>query len=445
MGYIRSFLKTKFINNFSWIVVGRVYQILINLVVSMLSARYLGPSNYGLINYVTSYTSLFTAFCTLGTNDTVVNELMGNRESEGKLIGTTIFSRICAGILSVVTVTLLIKNIDPGEPLTLWVALVYSTTLIFQSFETIKYWYQSLLRSKTTSIISIIAYTVVAVYKIILLIFKKSVVWFAAANAVDYAVIAVMFVIAYMHDNGKNQPLSVSFKIGIPFLKKSYHYIISGTMVALYGQMDKIMIGKMMNEEDVGYYSAAIVIYTMWAFVLSALIDSARTVIIPLFKKDKKLYEKRLVQLYCAIIYVSFAVAALIVIFAKPIIYILYGEHYLPATNALRVVAWSAAFSYLGVARNIWLVQNGQQKYEKHLALIGVLCNLVMNYFFIKLWGICGAAAATLLTQIITNCIAGFFFKSIRRNNVLVLKAFNIFAVAKDFLAQRKSGGGGNK
>ena len=136
---------------------------------------------------------------------------------------------------------------------------------------------------------------------------------------------------------------------------------------------------------------------------------------------------------------------ALIVIFAKPIIYILYGEHYLPATDALRVVAWSAAFSYLGVARNIWLVQNCQQKYEKHLALIGVLCNLVMNYFFIKLWGICGAAAATLITQIITNCIAGFFFKSIRRNNVLVLKAFNIFAVAKDFLAQRKSGGGGNK
>ena len=73
MGYIRSFFKTKFINNFSWIVVGRVYQILINLVVSMLSARYLGPSNYGLINYVASYTSLFTAFCTLGTNDTVVN------------------------------------------------------------------------------------------------------------------------------------------------------------------------------------------------------------------------------------------------------------------------------------------------------------------------------------------------------------------------------------
>ena len=30
----------------------------------------------------------------------------------------------------------------------------------------------------------------------------------------------------------------------------------------------------------------------MWAFVLSALIDSARTVIIPLLKKDKKLYEK---------------------------------------------------------------------------------------------------------------------------------------------------------
>ncbi|MCH5296324.1 MAG: flippase [Ruminococcus sp.] len=425
--------KSKFGHNVSWIVIGRVYQMVVNLVISMITARYLGPSNYGLINYVASFTALMTAFCTLGTNDTIVNEFISDKKNQGKILGSTIFFRVCSGILSVITIVLVVLLLNPNDSLTVWVAFVYSTTLIFQSFESINYWYQFNLRSKVTTKVYMVGYTVVAIYKVLLLVFQKSVVWFAASNAIDYIVVAILLCIAYHNHNGSLYPMAVSKKIGFDIIKRSHHYIISGTMVALYGQMDRIMIAGFMSEKEVGYYTASINTCTIWAFVLNAVIDSARSVIMPLYETDKKLYEKRLTQLYSAIIYLSFFVAILMTVFAELIIQILYGNEYLPASGSLRIATWSTAFSYLGVARSIWLVQHNQQKYEKYIAIIGACSNLCLNCVMIPVWGILGAAIATLVTQIITNLVSGLFFKEIRRNNILILKAFNIFKSIKDF------------
>ena len=42
------------VKNASWLIMGKIAQMLINLVVGLLTARYLGPSNYGLIHYAAS-------------------------------------------------------------------------------------------------------------------------------------------------------------------------------------------------------------------------------------------------------------------------------------------------------------------------------------------------------------------------------------------------------
>ena len=47
-------LKNRVFKNASWIIGCKVAQMIINLVVGMLTARYLGPSNYGVINYAAS-------------------------------------------------------------------------------------------------------------------------------------------------------------------------------------------------------------------------------------------------------------------------------------------------------------------------------------------------------------------------------------------------------
>ena len=46
--------KLSFISNTSWMMAQQIYSMILSLVVGSLSARYLGPSNYGLLSYGSS-------------------------------------------------------------------------------------------------------------------------------------------------------------------------------------------------------------------------------------------------------------------------------------------------------------------------------------------------------------------------------------------------------
>lgn len=422
---IKQFVKSKFARNTFWIMFSRVYQIAVNLVVSILSVRYLGPSNYGLINYAASFASLFTAFCTLGLDEVMVNELITMPKKQGRLIGTAIILRICSSVFSVLIICFIVFALNPGETMTVWVIAIYSCGLVMQSLEVIKYFYQQRLMSKVTSLLTVLVRTIVTVYKIFLLASGKNVLWFAASNVVDHGVFGILLVLCYYHQKNPHQGLRCESSLAKELLTKSHHFILSGLMVALYGQMDKIMLKHLMNETQVGYYSVATTVNNYWPFILMAIIDSARPVIIALYGSDQTLFKKRLTQLYSAIIGISVIAATGISVFAEPIVRILYGDGYMSSVAALRIVTWSTAFSYLGVARNIWTVPNGQQHFEKYLAAIGAVCNAILNYLMIPVGGICGAAIATLITQVVTNFFCGVFFRPLRENMQLMLKALD--------------------
>lgn len=424
MERIKQALSAKMTKNAFWLIGVKVYQVLVNLVVTMLMARYLGPSNYGLISYAASFTALFSSFCTLGINSIVVNELLRDEAHRGKILGSAIGMRLISSALSVVTIVALAWALNPNEPTTIAVVLIYSTTLIFQCFDTLNYWYQSQLRSRVAAVVSAVGYTVATVYKICLLVTGKDVRWFAASHVVEFALIALLLVATYCRSKPGDQRLRFSGKLSKGLLSRSYHFILSGLMVAIYGQMDRIMLKSMLDETAVGYYSAASTICTMWPFVLAAIIDSAKPVILAQFGVDKERFEKYMIRLYGAILYVAFAAAIAITLLSKYIILILYGEAYISAQGALCILCWETAFSYLGVARSTWLVPFGKQKYEKYIAASGAVCNLILNAVMIPLWGVNGAAVATLLTQVITNFVVGFLFRDIRRNNLLILKGF---------------------
>ena len=55
---IKELLRNKVANNARWLIGSKIIQAILGLVISMISARYLGPSNYGIINYAASIATL---------------------------------------------------------------------------------------------------------------------------------------------------------------------------------------------------------------------------------------------------------------------------------------------------------------------------------------------------------------------------------------------------
>jgi len=301
---IKKILKNRTVKNASWLIAARIAQMVLSLFVGLLSARYLGPSNYGLINYAGAYTAFFTSLCTLGINSLLVKEFVDNPDADGKIIGTTLVLRAASSILSAIMMVSIVCVVDMGEWTTVAVVALCSIGPVFHILETFNYWFQKRLQSKVTAIATLLAYAITSAYRIILMIFGKSVFYFALATSIDYVCVGIFLVVAYKKNCG--QKLSFSWEYGKKLLSKSRHFILAGLMVSIYGQTDKLMLKQMMDTKEVGYYATATTICNMWCFVLTAIIDSLYPSIMEANKKSEELFKTRNRQLYAIVFYNSF-------------------------------------------------------------------------------------------------------------------------------------------
>lgn len=207
-------------------------------------------------------------------------------------------------------------------------------------------------------------------------------------------------------------------------LGRSYHYIIAGAMVSIYGQTDKLMLKQMLDDASVGYYNTATTICGMWTFVLAAIIDSMYPTIISAYKRDdKKSFSRLNKQLYAIVFYVSVVVSILFYFCGDIIVQLLYGVEYAPSVAPLKVITWYTAFSYLGTARNAWIVCEHKQHMLKYIYIVAAITNIAMNAVLIPLVGATGAAIASLITQIITSIIFPFFISELKPNAKMMFDA----------------------
>lgn len=416
-------MKNSVFKNAAWIIGCKIMQSLINLVIGLLTARYLGPSNYGVISYVSSVVAFALPIMQLGLKQTLVKEFIQAPDQEGRILGTALVINIISSILCMLGCVAFVAVVDAGERETVLVCALYSLTLIFQATEMTQYWFQSKLLSKYPSIATLCAYIAVALYKTYLLVTQKSVVWFAMSNVLDYFLVSVILMGMYKKVGG--QRLGFSWRLGREMLARSKYYIIPGLMVMIFQHTDRIMIKLMIGEMETGFYSAAITCIGISGFVFAAVIDSARPVILEMKTKDQALCETRVIQLYSIITCMSMAQSVGMALLAKPLVWLMYGPEYAGSARILAVAVWYITFGYYGSVRNIWILAEEKQKYLTGINIAGALANVILNFCLIPILGAIGAAVASLVTQFFTNVIIGFIFKPIRRNNYLMVKSWN--------------------
>lgn len=417
-------MHNRTINNAAWIIGCRILQSGLALVVTILSARFLGPNGYGLINYAASLVAFFVPVMQLGLNSTLVREIISDPDHEGETMGTALAMTFASSIACVLGIACVSGFLNQGETETTLVCVLYSLLLLFQSLEMIQYWFQAKLLSKYTSLTILAAYIVVSAYRIFLLITDCSIYWYAISQAIDFGIIAMVLLVLFRRISGRK--LSVSLKRASDMLGRSKHYILSAMMITVFAQTDRIMLKLMLNEEAVGYYSAAVSCATLTAFVFVAIIDSARPTILEGKQKSDDVFHQRMKILYAVIILLALFQSAVITVFAKPIVLVMYGKEYTTAINALRIVVWFSTFSYLGAVRDIWILAEKKQRYLWIINLSGAAANVVLNAVLIPVYGVNGAAIASLVTQIFTNVIMGWIIRPISQCNRLMTQSLNI-------------------
>ena len=118
MKLFKSLLRNRVAKNAGWLIAGNIAQMIVSFFVNIFTVRYLGPSNYGLINYAGAYTAFFTSFCTLGLGSNIIMKAFSdNPGKDGEVLGSAMLLRAVSSFLSALMIIGIVSFADRGEPL----------------------------------------------------------------------------------------------------------------------------------------------------------------------------------------------------------------------------------------------------------------------------------------------------------------------------------------
>lgn len=415
-------LKNKILNNAMWIISCKAIKAILTLIVNMITARYLGTSNYGKISYAASLVAFVAPIMKLGFDGIYVQEIVEYPDKEGTIIGTAAILNFCSGIISIVGVVAFAYIANRNETETIIVCAIYSSLLLFQAFEMIQYWFQAKLLSKYSAVAMLISYVVVTIIQIALVVNHVSVYWFALSSSIDYALIALLLYVVYKRQGG--QKLCFSKETAGRMLSRGKHFIVASLMITVYQQTDNIMLKLIIGSSASGIYSASHTCASMASFIFAAIIDSFRPSVFEAKGHEER--DQKLICLYSIVIYSSLIMSFLITAFSGLIIRIMFGVAFSESIGVLRIAVWFTTFSYIGTIRNIWMLTENKEKYLELINICGAVTNVILNVFMIRLWGPKGAAIASLITQFITNVAISQVLSPLKHNNELLLEAIKI-------------------
>lgn len=411
----------RYMKNSSWLFAEKILRMVVVFFVGVWLARYLGPKQFGLFSYAQSFVGLFMAIASLGLDGILVRELLKYEKKRDKLLGTAFILKFFGAFLVVIFIFFAIQFTENDSYTNRLIFIIASATFL-HSFNIIDFYFQSKVLSKYTVYARSGSLAITSTVKIIMILKGASLIAFAWVIVLESIILTIGYIYFYMRQkdlifNKKHFSfLNWQFDIqtALNLLRDSWPLMFSFIAISIYVRIDQVMIKEMLGAEAVGQYAVAARLSEAWYFIPSVIAMSLFPAIINARKRSKELYYLRLQKLYDLMVWMAIVIALPMTFLSDWIINLLYGSEYNQAGSVLMIHIWSGVFVFLGIAFGQYLIAENFTKKALYRTLLGAVSNIILNYFLLPIYGIKGAAVATLLSQFIVNYAYDFFDKDLR-------------------------------
>jgi O-antigen/teichoic acid export membrane protein len=395
---LKSVTIRKYFYNTSWLFLGKVLRIIVELFVGVWVARHLGPKEFGLLSFAQSFVGIFAVIATLGLDSILVREFVKHEDKQDILIGTALCLQLFGTFLVFFILTIAVY-FTSHDNFTNTLIFIIASAIIFQSLNVVDCYFQSIVMSKYVVYANLIALLISATVKVTLILNEAPLIDFAFVVLLDSFVLSCGLIYFYLYNKLSIKSWTFSKKLAFELLKDSWPLIFTALTVSLLLKIDQVMLKTMTNDTVVGYYAVSSKLMEMWFFIPLIIANSLFPALLQAKKVDEELYYTRLQNLFYLMFMLSFSIALATSIFGERIVFLLYGEQFLYASNILVIHIWTSIFVFLGTVLGRWFIA---ENYAKHLfitTIIGLVLNILLNLLLIPEYGAIGAAVATLISR----------------------------------------------
>ncbi len=404
----------------------------VSLFVGIYVARYLGPEGFGLLSYTLSFVWLFSSLASFGLDGIVVRELVKSPDQRDTLLGTSFLLKVVGTLLMWVLIlaTLFFSN---NDPLTSALIAIIAFGVIFQTFNVIDYNFQAEVKSKYVVHSQIVQLIVSSITKLVLILKGLPLVWFAAVYSLDAIILAVGLAYAYSRNSGSIKKWKWNAKVALALLLDSWPLMFAYMSYLIYAKIDRIMIKEMLDEHNVGIYSAAYILYEAPLFISLMIAKSVYPILVQYYQDNKNRFFQLYSTLSSYMTLLSYLIVLFIFIFHEILIQITFGESFEESSKILMLLSFGMIPMFNAFLRSSYITISGNQKIILYTTLFSAILNIVLNLLLIKAYGVFGAVYATVFTQTLSLIVLNFAFTNTRSIFFIQAKSLLLFGIWRKF------------
>jgi len=190
----------------------------------------------------------------------------------------------------------------------------------------------------------------------------------------------------------------------------------------LYQRTGIFLLSFLVDEGTTGLYAAAMKVAETFKIIPYVMLGSLFPVIANIYQgkgnnqPDSQAAIAYLRRITTLLIGLGIAFSFLVSVFANTIIMALFGDDFLPAIPALRILIWMVIPYAYNARITLDLVVQGQDRLATLITGFSLLFSTIVFFFMISTFGLVGAAAAAVTVEI----VQALTFFLIRRKRVLI-------------------------
>jgi len=384
----------KLSRNFLVLVSGEVVSRVIAFGVTVFIARVLGAEGYGVIAFALGINLYFSKLADFAVEWVGAREISKLRDS---------FEHLAAAIMGVrLGVILLLTVISIGiVQLTLPqperdVLSLYLLTMLPLAANT--KWIHLGLEDASPIGLARVLGEMLGLVIVLAVMTHTAALWVPPVAQLASETMVAVFLLLVLRQRGYRFGLTWDLKLAMPVFRSGLPLVVHIMLGLFIYNSDLIFLRLFRDSEQVGYYAAAYTVISL----LSNLGLSYGMSLLPVMTRlgagtpqERAEYQTALAQVFAVCLPISVGGCLL----GSSIINLAFGDQYAASVLALQILIWSIPLS---IFRNVpWSALVSRERHDLLVKaiVIGAIVNILLNVTLIPLYGITGAAVATVITE----------------------------------------------
>lgn len=372
----------------------------------------LGTDNYGIASVYLTWVQIASTVFSLQAAGTIAVARINFSEEEqikyqSSVMSLSTLTYICFSVITIV-VAVLARSLMDVNPFMIGLGLLQGWGMYCVTAINMKFTYEFKADKNFILSVSVSALTIGLSIFLIHIFPAESNYWGRIIGQSSVYTVFGTIIMLCIINKGKTVFNKVYWKFTLPLCIPMVFHLLAGIVL---NQSDKIMIQGMLNNSAAGIYALACtfgaVLQTLWNALNNSWVpfyyDYTQNKQITEMKKHARNY----IELF-TIVTMGF------ILLSREVFHIYAKQSFWDGTDLIPLFSIGYYFIFLYSFPVNYEFYNKKTKTIAFGTTSAAICNIILNYFFIKLWGIQGAVIATAISH---GLQFGFHFISAKRIN----------------------------